>query len=648
MKTMYFKWICLLFFIFTATRLYGQRSWLSQNMTQKQVGVYLSGLNNWRETEKGKLMRVLHDLPDSIRRVLIGRGEKYMAYPWPALQASQYLEFAENGNRSHYEASLAERRKALSTLVVAELLEHQGRFIPQIINGIWATCEESTWALPAHLYIQKKYTPLPNPGENIIDLGVGNTTGILSWTYFLLKGELGRIAPVIPSRLDYELERRVIDPYLQRNDFWWMGFEGQKVNNWNPWVNKNVLLTALLTEEDGAKLDSVVYKTMKSVDHFIDQYPEDGGCDEGPSYWSVAGGSLISYLNLLQAATGGKIDITGYPLISNMGKYIYKMNIDGNYFVDFADAHPVTTPDLVSVFEFGKACHDDTLKQFAAYFAKQKGNAADYFLNTGSNVQKFVDYLNIFKQIQTISPQEPFTRQAWLPDLQVLAIRENTGSSNGLFLAAKGGTNGESHNHNDVGNFIIYLNGKPAIIDLGVGTYTKQTFSKDRYKIFTMQSGWHNLPTINGIMQHAGGAYKAKDVRFISGKKGAGFSLDIAGAYPPEAAVRSWIRTLDFMDKRITLEEKYELKAFKRAPVLSLITPLAVKINRDNIILTDSTNQQGMKIVFDPREFKVSVETKSLDDPSLKHSWGHQIYRILLTVQSQNLKGKYRIYFQSL
>jgi len=93
---------------------------------------------------------------------------------------------------------------------------------------------------------------------------------------------------------------------------------------------------------------------------------------------------------------------------------------------------------------------------------------------------------------------------------QVLSLRSIQGSSKGLFLGAKGGNNDENHNHNDVGNFVLYLDGEPAIIDVGVATYTNRTFGKDRYKLWYMQSQWHNLPSINGVMQHEGGQYKAK------------------------------------------------------------------------------------------------------------------------------------------
>ncbi len=633
-------------FILISLQSYAQRNWLAGSTTQAELATDLQSIDHWRQDQKQSILQAIGELSPAIKQDLIHNGERYLSFAWPALPATQYLEFAQKGNRSDYESSLGKRRAALSALVIAELAENKGRFIPQIINGIWATCEESTWALPAHLGLQKKYTALPEPGENIIDLGAGSTTALLTWTYFLLKDELEAITPVIPGRMHKELEDRIITPYLQRDDFWWMGFHSQSVNNWNPWVNQNVLLTSLLTEEDSSKLNAVVYKTMQSVDHFINQYPQDGGCDEGPAYWSEAGGKLITYLELLKTSTGGKIDITGRPLICNIGRYIYKVNIGKNSFVDFADAHPFLTPDISSILEYGEACGDDTLKQFASWFAAQNGAASDHFQKTENDLYAFIRYLKTDKAIRSVPPWQPLLKLSWLPDLQVLTARGKAGSTDGLFLAAKGGTNGESHNHNDVGNFIIYVDGQPAIIDIGVGTYTRETFSRDRYKIFTMQSAWHNLPTINGIMQKEGIKYRASEVQYSDRGGDVHLSMNIAGAYPPEAGVRSWVRSLDFKGEEIMLKEQYTLTKYNSPFTLSLITPMqTIKVEGDQIILANESGQR-LTLHFDPRHFEVKIEDKPLTDPSLQHSWGKSLKRILLMDKSGKLKGDYTLSFR--
>ncbi len=102
------------------------------------------------------------------------------------------------------------------------------------------------------------------------------------------------------KRIDYEINRRVVYPYLNNNDFWWMGFSGKRVNNHNSWDNSNVLRTALLAIDDDVSRNAIVNRSVKSIDYYVNSFPEDGGCDEGPTYWSLGAGRLIDYLELFE------------------------------------------------------------------------------------------------------------------------------------------------------------------------------------------------------------------------------------------------------------------------------------------------------------------------------------------------------------
>ncbi len=108
----------------------------------------------------------------------------------------------------------------------------------------------------------------------------------------------------------------------------------------------------------------------------------------------------------------------------------------------------------------------------------------------------------------------------------------------------KAGDNGDGHNHNDVGSLTVYKDGRPFLIDVGVETYTRKTFSPDRYDIWTMQSAFHNLPTFDGVEQSAGEAFAARDVAVELGDAVAAIAMDIAGAYPPEARLAHYRRAV--------------------------------------------------------------------------------------------------------
>ena len=95
---------------------------------------------------------------------MLAGGEKYLKYKWPEMPATVFLEYARNGNRTDYENIRNARMRALQALVFAECVENKGRFFDDITNGVWATCEESFWGVPAHLYIQQADLGLPDPG----------------------------------------------------------------------------------------------------------------------------------------------------------------------------------------------------------------------------------------------------------------------------------------------------------------------------------------------------------------------------------------------------------------------------------------------------------------------------------------------------
>jgi hypothetical protein len=245
-----------------------------------------------------------------------------------------------------------------------------------------------------------------------------------------------------------------------------------------------------------------------------------------------------------------------------------------------------------------------------------------------------------------VKPQEPLVRDAWLPDLQLMVARDQAGSTNGLFLAVHGGHNAESHNHNDVGSCIVAVNGQPVLIDVGVETYTRKTFSPQRYEIWTMQSAYHNLPTINGVMQGAGREYAAREVAYRSDDASAEVSLDLAGAYPKDAGVERWQRRFRLVRGReIELTDTYKLHASKAPLALNFMTACDVESSSPGrLILAGGKNaaaegNPGLTITFDPAVLRANVETIQVDDGRIKSVWGDHVKRIQLVMEKPPLAG---------
>jgi hypothetical protein len=606
---------------------------------------------------------VLATIPKNVRQAYIHAAEKLLHTTWPPLPATVFMEFVRNGNRSDYEKLSFDRRRKLATLVLAETFERKGRFTDQIINGIWAICEESFWGVPAHLFLQKAGDGLPDVQDPAVGLFAAETAEEMAWTYYLLKPELDKVNPLISKRIVYETKRRILVPYLKHEDWGYLGFQWAKhktterrVNNWNPWINSNVLAAALVLAKDPALRLQIIYKTMKSIDNFVIPYPGDGGSDEGPDYWGRAAGSLLDYLELLDKASGGKIDVFNQPVLRNMGKYIYKMSISYPYYVNYGDADAQYRPDPALLYRFGEDTRDTLLIHFAAFQAGKQHFGHGLLDYPFGVLNRTLPALFVLGKLAATTPEDPLVRDAWLPDIQVMTARSTAGSAAGLYIAAKGGNNGASHNHNDVGNFVVYGDGHPVLIDAGAQTYTAKTFGGQRYTLWNNQSAYHNLPDINGVPQQAGKAYTATDVRYNEDKKKATLSLDIAKAYPKTARVISWKRTITLeREKEVALEEHYQLSGWSAPITENFLTPLIVDISHPGVVtFTDTSLHKKYRLHYEDRIFTPQLDTIAINDGQvithdgkpaersgrMYHNWGSTLYRIRLVDKTRSLKGK--------
>ena len=561
----------------------------------------------------------------------IKRGEQQLNYEWKVVKAMDYIEFERSGSRQVMETPFGDNNLAMTDLLMAELAEGKGRFIPQLINGVFHTCEMTSWALSAHLITQKIHRSLPDHREQLIDLTSGDLSSMLSWTYYLLHNEFDKVNPSIAVRLRYELEKRTIEPYMNdANYYWWQAFRATPttmVNNWNPWCNSNVLQCLMLLENDPEKLAAGVYRTMQSVDRFLNYVHSDGACEEGPSYWGHAGGKLFDYLDLLSTITAGKVSLLGHPMVKNIGEYISRSYIGDGWVVNFADASAKGGGDAPLIYRFGKAVGSNEMIHFAALMNDRK-------LPRNRDFYRTMQTLLIREELEATTPDHITPLQIWYPETEFCYMKNKSG----MFFAAKGGYNDESHNHNDAGSFSVWINNSPILIDAGVGTYTRQTFSSERYSIWTMQSNYHNLPMINGVAQQNGRNYKATQVKFDSKKKK--FSADIATAYPESAKVKNWTRSYVLKGDKLQINDTFELGEAVEKNIIHFMTWGDVDSSVPGKVII-SVNGQRALLTYNPAQFDTALEEIPLTDKRLSDMWGKQIYRLILKAKAITKTGDY-------
>jgi hypothetical protein len=629
---------------------------LSSTFTPAQLSKSLASASAWHPFPKADERDAWQSLPKDVSDGIVKRAEAVLGTEWASLPATVFLDFRRNGNRSRYEALNFTRRGRLCNLVLAECIENKGRFVDEIANGVWLICEETFWGVPAHMGLQKAGTGLPDVSEPVVDLFAAQTSATLSWTYYFMGPQLEKVSPLIPKRILIEAKRRILNPAFERDDFWWMwkgdAGTGFRLNNWNPWINSNLLLTNLLLEQDAERRVKAIAKVCKSVDAFLDDYSADAGCEEGPGYWGESAAAYFDCCSLLMSATKGTKNVLADPFVRKMMHYIADVHIADRFSVNYGDASARAGTPGELAYLIGSATGDKALQEFGTFYMPPP-NAEQTGMRRGGGGgaqgsltnRSLLSILNMDKA-RNAEKADALERDSWYPALALMTARAKADTTDGFYLAVQAAHNQRSHGHNDSGSFIVFHDGSPVFIDAGTAQYTAQTFSADRYKIWYMQSAYHNLPTVGGVMQTTGDPkYRASEIKYFNDDAHAGMAMNLGTAYPAEAGITRWNRTISLDRKAgsIVLNEDFQLQ--KKVPVaLSFITPRTPSQDKIGTLVLASTDKsvKDVTLKFDASLITATFEQIDLTDQGMKFTWG-QLYRVLLTSTAPTDSGKWKI-----
>ncbi|HVX46487.1 MAG TPA: heparinase II/III family protein [Mycobacteriales bacterium] len=572
------------------------------------------------------------------RAGLIRQAEERAAGPWPVLTAGLWRDYARTGNRVHYEDPYFARRDRFAAAVLAAALTDEERWLDEVTDGIWQLCEETTWCIPPH---ERSTGVLPDPDRPTLDLFAAETGAVLAWTHAILGP---RLSPVVAHRLAGEVRRRVLVPHRTIDDFVWIGLDDRHVNNWNPWINSNVLACSFLLDTDPADILLTAERAVRGLERFMADYPPDGGCSEGAQYWWRAPASLFECLQTLYDASGGALNALELPLLAEMGRYLHRVHIDGEWYVNVADG-PARLDRFNAaahlLHRYGRAVHDPDM---AALGRSIRGTSTvvETQAPLGRSLARTLLALADDEWAAIPDTPAPYLGQVWLPDTQLLVAREKPGSKDGLLCSVKGGHNAEDHNHNDVGSFVIALDGHPAVIDVGVAAYTRKHFGPQRYEIWTLRSDYHNVPQINGHEQAPGREFAARDVRAELSEAGFDLRMDLAPVYPND--IQHWWRRVRFdrSAAQVRLTDSWELPEEPATLVSHLMVSGEPRRVEDRIEIP--TPGRALRIGY-PDELEVEFERIELEDRRLRWVWGDAVWRLTFTATAPERTGSWDFQF---
>jgi Heparinase II/III-like protein len=441
--------------------------------------------------------------------------------PLTPLPFSLFHLFETSGDRATYELPYFDRRRRLLGLALAAAIDEADDDLPALADLIWELCNEYTWSLPAHLPIGVAVAHHVPP-EQVVDLFAAHTAHALAEALALL-GE--RLDPWLQYRVRTEVERRIFQPlFHDPRHFVWEAAR----TNWAAVCAGCAGMAALLLENDRERLAGMIERVIRTLECFLEGFGDDGGCPEGIGYWVYGFGFYTYFADMLAAFTGGGLDLLQNERVRQIVAFPHIVSLGDGASINYSDAaeHAMIHPGLGAhlVARFGQPIPG----------LSPPGFHSDHGYRWG-HVTRDLLWTNVASLHATVADGS-----FYLPDLAWVVDRRILDGST-IAFSAKGGHNGEPHNHNDLGHFILHLGGESLLADLGAGLYTRQYFSTQRYEDIHTGSQGHSVPLINGQTQQAGQGYVATVLGYERQPDGVAFALDLTRAYA-DAALESFVR----------------------------------------------------------------------------------------------------------
>lgn len=501
----------------------------------------------WQERfARPRLRRIM----ETLRPVAQAQADE----PLPPLTDELYADFHVSGSRQRFEAVYFERRRRLARTLFCALADGPGSaFVPSAVRQLEEIFDEVAWELPAHVVSPDGKDPA------VVGLFAAETAHLMAQCACLLGDAL---PAALGRRIGERLRTQIFDAYLTHGgeDGAWSW--SRSTSNWNAVCHQGILGAALLLEHNPERLVRLLHAAAPRLACFLAGFTADGGCTEGPTYWAYGFGWFMALNEQLEWRSNGKLSlVTGQEeRIRAIARYGVTVCLAGGRVVNFADSGAVSSDGHGPLLAYlGRRLDESACTDQARVLY---GRLDEQGVNMGS-IRCDVFYLErLFRHAPQGSPAAaPAARFDALPDLQVFVARG--ADARGVYweFAAKGGHNGEHHNHNDCGTYVVHLDGVPAVMELGRPEYTRETFGPRRYENNATRSRGHSIPVINGCEQAAGAEYAARVLRATHDHGRVEIEIDLTRCYPQEARCTSCIRRFVFAPGRLRVEDTIQLAA---------------------------------------------------------------------------------------
>ncbi len=455
--------------------------------------------------------------PDAILSV----ANQLLKEPMPPLTNEMYLEYSKTGSREANNGPYPVWTKRLAYFAVAECLENQGRFLPEIEAQLAALFAERSWTLSFHDPKLESFH-----GQPIVDLGAAMRAWILATVDHLL-GE--KLRPETRAELRAQIKRRVWDPYRAEIDGSNKGSHAWFAKcdfNWNAVCHAGVVGSALALlprREDRAWF---VAAMEMYVSNFLKGFSPDGYCSEGVGYWTYGFGHYALMADTVGRATNWQVDLLAPEIVGKILSFPDRLEIAPGIYPAFSDNLPNIRPGSWVKPLVERHLNGSSQQVIPVNGITMHGHGAMLYETMALAFPEKNLPAATEKEAGTMGLRDSF------PDAGIVVARTaNSSTDQGFGIAFKGGNNDEHHNHNDVGSYVLVFNGKPLLVDPGSEMYAARTFGPRRYESKVLNSYGHSVPVVAGQLQDTGPDARGDMAVIESTDEADTYLLDFKAAY---------------------------------------------------------------------------------------------------------------------
>jgi Heparinase II/III-like protein. len=542
--------------------------------------------------------------------------------PFPELRFSAFRLFASQGTRIEYETPYFERRSRFISLMLVVLLEQERSDMEALEDLIWEICAEYTWCFPAHLPM----SPDRIPPRQRVDLFAAETAQALAEAVYLLGDRLDQ---QVADRVRAEVEDRIFQPYFESSaPFIWES----SMSNWAAVCSGAAGMAAILLVDDRERLAGMTARVISAMNVFLSGFEEDGCCTEGIVYWTYGFGFFFYYADMLYEFTSGAIDLLRGEKIRKMASFPAAVQLSPDQYVSFSDASLDSEPHT------GLLCRLN--RRLGQPLPRMERVPRLYLINRWTHASR-----NVFWSDAGLL-NGPMAQGTFLFPDACWAINKAEHAGAQFSLACKGGHNDEPHNHNDLGHFILNVNGEMLLADLGAGVYTKDYFNDKRYEHIHNASEGHSVPIVNGIQQAAGRSHYAELVCREEAGGRLEAEIDLTSAYPAESGLtkltRSFVWRLlpDKPEAEFSLVDDFSFRAANNRVEELFMSLHRPEIDHGRIIWQGERSRAVL--AFDAG--LLHAETEAIDS-HMHNSDPVRIYRVRLTARGLGAEARIKLSF---